>query len=61
MIDYLDNKIRLKFNGACLKQQNKPIYTHSTIVNIYFAYELGASGFLRDEPTLRNSLFGGLN
>ena len=61
LIDYLDNKIRLKFNGGCLKQQNKPIYTHSTIVNIYIVYELGASGFLRDEPTLRNSLFGELN
>ena len=44
LIDYLDNKIRLKFNGGCLKQQNRPVYTHSTIVNIYTVYELGASG-----------------
>ena len=29
LIDYLDNKIRLKFNGGCLKQQNKPAHTHS--------------------------------
>ena len=44
LINYLDNKIRLKFNGGCLKQQNRPVYTHSTIVNIYTVYELGASG-----------------
>ena len=29
LIDYLDNKLRLKFNGGCLKQQNKPAQTHS--------------------------------
>ena len=33
IIDYLDNKIRLKFNGSCLKQ-NKLTYTHKTILNI---------------------------
>ena len=34
LIDYLDNKIRLKFNGDCLKQQNKPAFTHRTKLNI---------------------------
>ena len=34
LIDYRGNKMRLKFNGGCLKQQ-KPAYTHRTIVNIY--------------------------
>ena len=58
LIDYLDKKVRLKFNGGCSKQQNKPIHTHSTIVNIYNVYELGASGFSIDDSTLRNSLFG---
>ena len=50
LIDSLDNKIKLKFNGDCLKQQNKPSYNHSTIVNIYIVYELGASGSFSDDP-----------
>ena len=27
-IDYAGNKIRVKFNGSCLKQSNKISYTH---------------------------------
>ena len=52
MIDYLDDKTRLRFNGGCLKQQNKPIYTHSTIVNILFM------SFWLLAPWPRNCLFG---
>ena len=33
LIDYLGNKIRVKFSGGCLKQP-KLSYTHGTIVNI---------------------------
>ena len=40
LINYLDNKVRLKFNEGCLKQQNKLTYTHGTIVNIFIVYEL---------------------
>ena len=40
LFDYLDNKIRLKFNGGCLKQQNKPVYTHLTIANIFIFMKL---------------------
>ena len=58
LIDYLGNKIRLKFNGGCLKQQNKLTYTHRTIVNIYIVYKPGASGSFNDDPTLKKSLFG---
>ena len=57
MIDYLANKIRLKFSGSCLKQP-KLQYTHGTIVNIYIVYELGASGSNDNDPTLKNCLFG---
>ena len=57
LIDYFGNKIRAKFNGICLKQP-KLSYTHSTIVNIYIVYELGASGSSDNDPTLKNSLFG---
>ena len=57
MIDYLANKIRLKFSGSCLKQP-KLQYTHGTTVNIYIVYELGASGSNDNDPTLKNCLFG---
>ena len=57
MIDYLGNKIRLKFSESCLKQ-SKLQYTHGTIVNIYIAYELGASGSNDNDPTLKNCLSG---
>ena len=57
LIDYFGNKIRAKFNGICLKQP-KLSYTHSTIVNIYIVYEMGASGSSDNDPTLKNSLFG---
>ena len=43
LIDYVGNKIRLRFNGSCLKQPNIS-YTHGTIVNIYIVYELGSFG-----------------
>ena len=55
LIDYLGNETRLKFNGGCLKQQNKLTYTHETIVNIYIACELSTSSSFKDNPTLRNS------
>ena len=41
-INYVGNKISVKFNGSCLKQLNKLTYTHGKIVNIYIVYELGA-------------------
>ena len=41
LINYLDNKIRLKFTGTCLKQPNIS-YIHGKVVNIYIVYELGA-------------------
>ena len=43
LIDYVGNKIRVKFTGSCLKQSNKISYTYKTIVNIYIVYELNAS------------------
>ena len=33
-IDYVGNKIRIKFNGSCLKESNKISYTHKKILNI---------------------------
>ena len=42
LTDYLDNKIRLKFN--------KLTYPHRKIVNIYILYEITVSGSLNDDP-----------
>ena len=50
-------KTRVKFVGSCLKQP-KISYTHGKVVNIYIAYELGASDSHNDDPTLKNCLFG---
>ena len=55
LVDYLGSKIRLKFNGSCLKQHNLT-YTHSIVVNIYIIYEIAASGSNSDDLTVRNSL-----
>ena len=41
LINYLDNKIRLKFTGTCLKQPNIS-YIYGKVVNIYIVYELCA-------------------
>ena len=57
-INYVGNKIRVKFNGSCLKQSNKLTYTHKTIVNIYIVYELGASSSRNNDPTLKHFLPG---
>ena len=59
-INYVGNKIRVKFTGSCLKQSNKLIYTHGKVVNIYIVYELGASSSHNNDPTLKNCLFGAL-
>ena len=34
-INYVGNKIRVKFNESCLKQSNKLTYTHGKVANIY--------------------------
>ena len=39
-------------------KQSTFTHTHKTIVNIYIAYELGASTSNDNDPTLKNCLFG---
>ena len=58
LIDYVGNKIRVKFTGSCLKQSNKLTYTYGKVVNIYILYELSASSSHSDDPTLKSCLFG---
>ena len=58
LINYVGNKIRVKFTRSYLKQSNMLTYTHKKIVNIYIVYELGASSSNVNDPTLKNCLFG---
>ena len=57
-LNYLGNKIRIKFSGSCLKQ-DKITYTHGKIVNIYIVYEINKKdNTVISDPTLENCLFG---
>ena len=57
-INYVGNKIRVKFTGICLKQSNKLTYTHKKIASTYIVYELGASSSNVNDPTLKICLLG---
>ena len=57
-LNYYGTKTRVKFARRCSKQSNKFSYTHSTIVNIYIVYELGATSSNDHDPTIKNCLFG---
>ena len=50
-------KIKLKFNGSCLIQ-DQIIYTPQTTVNIYIVYEITKNNYISDYPALENCLFG---
>ena len=56
-LSYYGSKIRVKFNGSCLKQ-DKIIYTHGKRVNIYIVYEISKNFNISSYPTLENCLFG---
>ena len=56
-LNYYGTKTRVTFNASCL-QQSKISYAHSTMVNIYIVYELGASNSHNNDPTLKNCLSG---
>ena len=56
-LNYYGTKTRVIFTGGCLKQ-SKISYNQGKVVNIYIVYELGASSFHFDDPTLKNCLFG---
>ena len=58
MIDHYGIKVRVKFNGSCLKQSNKLTYSYGANANIYIVYELGGSGSNDNNPTLKKCLFG---
>ena len=56
-LNYYGTKTRLKFTGSCLKQ-SKISNNHGKVVNIYIVYELGASSYHINDPTLKNCLSG---
>ena len=51
------NKIRVKFDGACLKQDPRSLFLGG-IVNVYVVYEISKNINISDYPTLENCLFG---
>ena len=58
LLDYLGAKIRVKFNGSCLK---KITYTHGKIVNIYIIYKISKNQNISIYPILENCLFGAVS
>ena len=56
-LSYYGTKIRVEFNGSCLKQY-KVTYNHGTIVNVYIVYEISKNYSISSYPTLENCLFG---
>ena len=60
MLSYYDaNKIRVKFDGGCLKQDQGTLL-HGGIVNIYIVYKITDNFDVSSYPTLENCLFGAL-
>ena len=55
ILRHYGTKIRVKFNGSCLKQ-DKATYGHETIVNIYIVYEINKN--YNSYPNLKIFLFG---
>ena len=56
LVDYVCTKIKVKFNGDCLKQE-KITFNRVKMVNIYIIYEIERSVYIGSYPTLENCLF----
>ena len=52
-VDYVGTKVKVKFNGDCLKQE-KITFNKIKIVNIYVVYEIERSVNISSYPTLKN-------
>ena len=55
--NYVGTKARVKFKGSFLKQ-DKIIFNHRNIVNIYIVYEITKNNPVNSYPMLENCLFG---
>ena len=56
-LNYYGTTTRIKFNGSCL-EQDKVIFNHGKVVNIYIVYEISKSINISDYLTLENYLIG---
>ena len=59
-LTHYGNKIRVNFNGSCLKQ-DKIAYAYGKIVSIYIVYEISKNYYISSYPTLENCLFGAVS
>ena len=59
-LSYYGTKTKVKFSGSCLKQ-DKYIFNHGTILNIYIVYEISKNYNISSYPTLENCLFGAVS
>ena len=59
-LSYHGTKIRVEFNGSCLKQ-DKGTFNHGKVVNIYIVYEITTKNNINDYPSLENCLFGAVS
>ena len=50
----------MEFNGSSLKQ-DKIMYNHGKVVNIYIAYEISKNNNISHYMTLKNCLFGAVS
>ena len=54
-----NSRIRLKFEGSCLKQEDKAPFTPNNLVNLFIVYELDTwSQYLSTDFNLKDCLFG---
>ena len=61
-LDFYDiNKIKVKFNGDCLKQDHPTLPFHDGIINFYTVYEITDNLNVSSYPTLENCLLELLN
>ena len=56
-LSYLNAKIKVNFNGSCLKQEEINTYTYGAIINIYIVCKLNKT-LGNFDPNLENCLFG---
>ena len=58
-LSYNTNKIRVKFDEGCLKQDPRSLF-FGGIVNVYIVYEISKNINISDYPKLENCLFGAI-
>ena len=53
------SRLRLRFEGSCLKQEDTTLFTSNNVVNLFIVYKLDTwSRDLNAEFTLKDCLFG---